>query len=126
MRRAETLIEKNNSVADQWGWKEPRTCLFIRKWHELLPNSKALIVFRQWDLVVDSLIRRYEKLISRQNSFLRSKIVMPIKKKLITEKYTRAWVAYNQELLDFVKLKKREDVLVISIDNLISHSEICV
>ncbi len=122
-QKAKGLIEKNNALHDQWGWKEPRTCLFIRKWHELLPNIKVLVVFRHYELVVDSLIRRYEKLILRQNSFLRKNIVMPIKRHFIAEKYARSWVTHNRELLDYIKLKNREDVLVVSIENLIAHDD---
>jgi len=41
-----------------WGWKDPRTVLFLDFWKELLPDAAHVFVFRSpWE-VVDSLFRR--------------------------------------------------------------------
>lgn len=29
-----------------WGWKEPRTCLFLDFWRELLPEMKGVVIYR--------------------------------------------------------------------------------
>ncbi|HSH09643.1 MAG TPA: sulfotransferase [Oceanipulchritudo sp.] len=41
-----------------WGWKEPRTCLFLDMWLELLPQAKTLVVYRHPLEVHQSLLRR--------------------------------------------------------------------
>lgn len=41
-----------------WGWKDPRSCLFLEFWRELCPEAKFLFVFRSPFAVVDSLHRR--------------------------------------------------------------------
>lgn len=41
-----------------WGWKEPRTCLFLDLWHEVLPQAQAVIVYRHPLEVHQSLLRR--------------------------------------------------------------------
>lgn len=46
--------------APAWGWKDPRTCLFLRSWHALLPDARYIVVFRHPVAVVSSLIRRGE------------------------------------------------------------------
>jgi hypothetical protein len=43
---------------DQWGWKEPRTALFLDLWADVLPDARFLFVFRQPLAVLDSLLRR--------------------------------------------------------------------
>jgi len=41
-----------------WGWKDPRTVLFLDFWKDLLPDATHVFVFRSpWE-VVDSLFRR--------------------------------------------------------------------
>jgi hypothetical protein len=41
-----------------WGWKEPRTVLFLDFWERILPEARFLFVFRRpWE-VLDSLFRR--------------------------------------------------------------------
>jgi len=44
-----------------WGWKDPRTTLFLPFWRSVLPSARYLMVFRRYDEVVDSLHRRNEK-----------------------------------------------------------------
>jgi O-antigen biosynthesis protein len=42
----------------QWGWKEPRTALFLDLWRDVLPEARFLFVFREPLAVLDSLLRR--------------------------------------------------------------------
>ena len=74
--------EKNNKI---WGWKDPRTTLFLNFWLELLPDAKFIFVYRSpWE-VVDSLYRRGtdEKLLEQP------------------EIAVKMWLDYNQRILDF-------------------------
>lgn len=41
-----------------WGWKEPRTCLFLDLWRDLLPNARSVMVYRHPLEVHQSLLRR--------------------------------------------------------------------
>lgn len=47
-------LQKNG----HWGWKEPRTCLFLDLWREVLPEARAVIVYRHPLEVHQSLLRR--------------------------------------------------------------------
>lgn len=44
-----------------WGWKDPRTVLFLEEWRELLPEACFLLVVRDPAEVVDSLRRRQDR-----------------------------------------------------------------
>jgi len=82
---ARDLAEARRRVGRPWGWKEPRTVLFLDLWAELLPEARFVFVFRRpWD-VVDSLFRRGDELI----------LANP---RLAID----TWVAYNRRIRDFI------------------------
>lgn len=55
--RARQLVEESQTKPI-WGWKDPRTALFLEFWADLVPHSKFIIPFRSPWAVVDSLLRR--------------------------------------------------------------------
>ena len=88
-----------------WGWKDPRTTLFLEFWSELIPNAKYIFVYRSpWE-VVDSLFRRGD-VIFRQNPAL----VIP------------QWCSYNQAILDFYQ-SHREQSLLLEVSSVIQYPQ---
>jgi hypothetical protein len=84
-RDAEKIIAARSGGGELWGWKEPRTTLFLDFWDELLPDARYAFVFRNpWD-VADSLFRRGDAAF----------VVDP---RLAIE----IWVAYNRRIVEFV------------------------
>jgi hypothetical protein len=51
-------VVRNNASALPWGWKDPRTTLFLDFWAQLLPEAKFIFIFRPPWNVFDSLLRR--------------------------------------------------------------------
>ena len=72
------LVDNKNYMREQWGWKEPRTCLFIDYYKKLIPSAKYLIVYRDYFFVVDSLIRRELK--SKQLRYRKLPVLSRIKR----------------------------------------------
>jgi hypothetical protein len=68
-----------------WGWKEPRTCLFLELWERLLPQARFLFLYRHPVDVTLSLWRRNIDLELRRDPGLAF----------------RAWELYNRRLLAF-------------------------
>ena len=64
-----------------WGWKDPRTCLFLDFWSYLLPDAHYLFIVRHPDLVLRSLSRRTS---TRFYQFWTHNI------------FARSWLFYNQ------------------------------
>ncbi|MDJ0689404.1 MAG: glycosyltransferase [Xenococcaceae cyanobacterium MO_188.B32] len=86
-------IIAENSRSQIWGWKDPRTTLFLDFWADLLPEAFFLLVYRSpWE-VVDSLYRRsVEELISgHPNQLFLSHPDLAVK----------IWSNYNQKILEF-------------------------
>ena len=52
------LVRERDQSEGPWGWKDPRTVLFLDFWIELLPESKFIFVYRKPDLVAGSLFQR--------------------------------------------------------------------
>lgn len=100
--RAKTEIRRNNSFR-YWGWKDPRTTLFLNFWKTLIPDALFIFVYRSpWD-VIDSLFRRGDPYF-QQN---------PTNAPLI-------WQHYNQEILNFSRLFPSNCILA-RIDQIIAN-----
>lgn len=106
--QAKQLIKDNASETKAWGWKEPRTSLFLDFWSKLLPNSKFLFIYRApWE-VVDSLYRRGDKVFSKS-----------------PELALEIWANYNQNILDFYS-QNTEKCLLINLNSVIQNPPILI
>lgn len=86
VEQARSIIGRNQRDS-LWGWKDPRTTLFLEFWQDLLPEAKFICVYRTpWE-VVDSLYRRATDL---------SLIARP-------EMAVKMWIHYNQKVLNFAQ-----------------------
>ncbi len=94
--QARDLIE-NNQALPVWGWKDPRTTLFLDFWAELLPQARFIFIHRSpWE-VIDSLYRR---------GSLGDEIFVD-KPEFAIE----LWASYNRALLDFYNNNKDKCLL---------------
>lgn len=74
----------NNATVPLWGWKDPRTTLFLDFWAQLLPEANFLFLYRApWE-VVDSIYRRGDEMFVEE-----------------PELALKIWLSYNQKLLRF-------------------------
>jgi hypothetical protein len=81
-----------------WGWKEPRTVLFLDYWEAILPAARYVFVFRRpWE-VVDSLFRRGDEAFAGDPAFA-----------------AEVWLHYNRTILDFAG-RHRDRCLVVEVD----------
>jgi hypothetical protein len=94
-REAQSLIARRESSQCLWGWKEPRTTLFLDFWRELLPHARFLLLFRRpWE-VADSLFRRGE-------SAFEANPMLAI----------GVWMRYNEAVLRFSQMYPSQCLLV--------------
>jgi hypothetical protein len=103
---AENLV-RDRKRKTQWGWKEPRTSLFLDLWSELLPDAFYLFIVRHPLMVLDSLSRRNHTRFyhfSRHNTFL------------------EAWLLYNRACFRFY-LSHRPRCLLITLEGLLEQME---
>ncbi len=93
-RSAEDLIDARKNWS-QWGWKDPRTTLFLDFWAAANKNIKFIFIFREPLQVVNSLIRR-----GKDDIVLRKPVVA-----------LQAWRVYNKQILSFLKRNKERSIL---------------
>jgi O-antigen biosynthesis protein len=51
-------IIQTNARSSAWGWKDPRTTLFLDFWSSVVPDAYYLYIYREPSEVIDSLYRR--------------------------------------------------------------------
>jgi hypothetical protein len=104
-----------------WGWKDPRTVLFLDAWRELLPNATFCLLFRDPAQVVSSLSRRRDR-----------NLIVKVLGKSLTRgqrrgpfRYRRAiqaWLRYNERILRFAEAHP-EQTLVIELESLLGRPD---
>lgn len=118
------LVGRKQSAQAQWGWKDPRTCLFLDAYRVILPEAKYLVILRDYRSVVSSLLsRRFKK--SEHKYAVKGGLPLLIwkyfkktsrKKKLLhqlSDKYLKAWITYNQRILQHLLQQPAGTCLVI-------------
>src|SRR3569833_426433 len=58
LEKLKAVLEVKERHFEQWGWKEPRTCLFLNTYQKLIPGAKNLVIVRDYAAVVNSLLKR--------------------------------------------------------------------
>ncbi len=99
-KEAAAIIRKNER--EEWGWKDPRTTLFLKYWKNKIPEIKYLFLYRDpWD-VADSLYRRVSD------------------KKIMVDPTIpfKSWNFYNQEIISMYK-EHMEDSILIHTDDVV-------
>ncbi len=100
--RAKDIVQKN-ALSSIWGWKEPRTTLFLEFWAKLLPEAKFLLIYRSpWE-VADSLYRRQDEIFQSQ-----------------PELAIKYWQHYNQKIINFYN-QEQNRCLLVNIQTLIKY-----
>jgi hypothetical protein len=120
-----SLIAARNSSFPQWGWKEPRTCLFLDTYSALLPQAKYLVLLRDHQEVVHSLLKRDVALLDNRYEakswpyrmawkyFYRS-IRLARHHRKHRERYLQAWLVYNRMILRTLDQLPQHRYLVVS------------
>lgn len=83
---AAALVGRRRAAGRLWGWKDPRSVLFLDFWADLLPEARYVFAFRPVWEVVDSLFRRGD-----DPFVLNPRLAIEL------------WVTYNKRILEFVR-----------------------
>ena len=95
-----------------WGFKDPRTCLFLDFWADLLPQAKFLFIVRRPEEVVASLRQRGHAELQRhfRGSWALKQLGLDL-----TFRRRRAiewWLASNRAILDFAQRRPERSLVV--------------
>ncbi len=110
-RRMRQIVERRNTGHGLWGFKDPRVCTFMMLWKYLLPDAKALLVYRHFSESTSSLGKRHSSDLfsGAGNRHIHRRFwVEP-------DLALRMWLTHNNALLAFARVYP-EDTLVVSLD----------
>lgn len=93
-KEAQELAEKHMD-SQLWGWKDPRTVLFLDLWNQVLDDPKYVFVYRAPWQVADSLFRRGDEYFAKE-----------------PEKALAVWKNYNDAILAFARKNEKSCVIV--------------
>lgn len=122
-QKLQAILNFKSAIHQQWGWKEPRTCLFLDHYRELVPDAHYLIIIRDYKTTVSSLIKRdfnvQEAKYRSRNWFSRNIWTLirrrrKQKKLYLTQSefYLNVWITYNEALLKNMKCLPRTRFIV--------------
>ncbi|MBQ0798949.1 MAG: hypothetical protein KBT63_06655 [Porticoccaceae bacterium] len=131
------ILQVKSARGIDWGWKDPRTCLFLPTYKRCISGTKVIAIFRPPMEVVDSLIRREEgkldKRLSKrykENSLIRRSYYQF--RKLVFSKYLRrfkakyfleCWIAYNVLIISFLSGMDKEEFLLVSTKKIMENED---
>jgi len=114
-REAYTLLRERGG-RPQWGWKDPRTSLFLDFWRARLLQLRVVGLYRPYNAVVHSLMRRDLK----QPAAGLKKALLPYwhhpANRLLANRYLGTWIRYNQALIVHAEQYPTEIVLLRAAD----------
>ncbi|MEO3404603.1 hypothetical protein AAFN85_11920 [Mucilaginibacter sp. CAU 1740] len=132
--KLQSIIRVKERLYDQWAWKDPRTCLFLNVYKELLPGACYLVILRDYQSVVSSLLRREFKRID--NKYMGRKLAHRLvwtylrKPKRISKfykanaaEYLKIWITYNHDILACIEKLPAENFVVINYSMLKEHDK---
>lgn len=132
--KLESVINIKQKLYEQWGWKDPRTCLFLDTYNKLLPEAKYLVIMRDHRSVLNSLLKRDFNEIDKKymgRNHLQRFIWANFRRKRRKEKfytehaetYLKVWINYNEEILRTLKKLSADDYLVVNYELLLGKDE---
>lgn len=125
LEKIKAILKIKGQRFEQWGWKEPRTCLFLDTYKKLLPQAKYLVIVRDYKAVVSSLLKRDFAEIDRRYEFrgfvtrLKWQYLRRDRKKrqlykANAETYLKVWIDYNEHVLQALRELPAEDYAVVN------------
>jgi hypothetical protein len=132
--KLQSIINIKQQLYEQWGWKDPRTCLFLDTYSKLLPQAKYLVIMRDFQAVISSLINREFAHVDKKymgRNYLQRMAWKHWRRSRREEKfyaehaetYLKVWINYNEEILKTLKKLPADDYLVINYQLLLEKDE---
>lgn len=132
-QQVQKIITSKSAKHNQWGWKEPRSSLFLNTYNQLLPDAFYFVVVRSYNDTVNSLVAREYKMqqekISRKKGLHKLKWQWFKQKSMNrmlqeqTEYFLQIWINYYEHILAHLQTQPAESVLVTSCNSLLKKDE---
>lgn len=112
-RRMQEFVERRDAAHENWGFKDPRVCLFLGVWRHVLPDARYVVVYRDpADSVRSMEVRQSDDLLAARGPTDRHR-------RFFTEPDhgLRLWDTYNRAVVAFARAHV-DDCLVLPFTHL--------
>jgi hypothetical protein len=106
-QRANEIVKARTEMDSLWGWKDPRSVVFLRQWREIIPDLKVLLVWRPCHEVVKSLVSRAKR--AHYHHY-----------KIGTYEAVKLWLSYNG-LVYAYKGQSARDTLLLPLNYILKN-----
>jgi hypothetical protein len=109
VEQAQLLFDQKaeRNSGNPWGWKDPRTTLFLDFWQQTAPDTRFIFMVRHPDEVLNSLCRLLKTRWSQKEK----------------SKYLQAYTHYNTALLNFARENRSRNMAFVSFTHLLDNPE---
>ena len=124
VQEAMMLVDERNQQYAQWGWKDPRTCLLIDMWKQVVPNAYYVVLYRPPSEIIASILRRRRRdQANIANFFTRQwkAFGMVRRRATIYHHYLRVANHYHEQILLGMESVDPSRKLFLTIDLLRTH-----
>ena len=105
-------IQLRDQYAFSWGFKDPRSSLFLNEWDQALnERGRYLFLVRHWSSSIESLLRRHSRRLSH-GLIRHQKEKVDFNFWLEPDLGAKMWLAYNARLLAFAEQKAEQCLIV--------------
>jgi hypothetical protein len=128
-----SLIDEKNRHHEEWGWKEPRTCLFLNEYKTLLPSAVYLVVVRNYNETVNSMLSReytaYRARFRKRKGLARMWWMVFRNRsreetfRRYATRYLEIWIRYYENILDHILALSPEQYMVVGYNYLASQDK---
>jgi hypothetical protein len=101
------LAKAAKNQSQDWGWKDPRTTLFMDFWQNIDPEIRTVFMVRHPDEVLNSLCRLLKTRWSHKEK----------------SKYLKTYAYYNHAILKYLKKQRNQKTAVVNVKRLIENTE---
>jgi hypothetical protein len=109
LQRARQIIQARDGKYPVWGWKDPRSVLFLDQWAELIPDLRVLFIWRKSAPVVASLCRR-------------ARYTTNPTMKVAPAAASRLWRSYSRRILRW-RLDHPDQTILASFDDVLADED---
>jgi hypothetical protein len=108
-KRARSLVS-NRRALPAWGWKDPRSVLFLDEWTTLAPDLLVIAIVRPREQVIDSLLRR---------SAIAARSARPNPHLCVTEEQAERAFDVYEAAMDRARARHRDRIMVFQLAQLL-------
>lgn len=125
--RGSNLLACKGADGQAFGWKEPRTCLFL-PFYRANADLHSLVLFRPYRQVVASLVSRELHFLQQRKFVGWRKPLFWLQRNALAERvqnlrrgFLAAWIHYNQCLLDHIDASDQTRIMVHDLASLVAR-----